>query len=168
MCLLLSSHIPELDSGVPTARVNLIRALKTKFSGEDFVGMSALFTFDYLDRLQSFLVVDFDLRQKTSNSKSLEVICIVNTLVLIQRIKYNFLAFVIHLCVPSHQTSITHRTKKHLISLEFTLCRPPSEPSNRKASFSILFCNCVRVKLINSIAEHATENLNFPVLKRSC
>lgn len=87
MSLLLGSHIPELDSGVPTARVNLIRALETKFSGEDFVGMSAMFTFDYLDWLQSFLVVNFDLRQKTSNSKSLEVTRIVDTLVLIQRIK---------------------------------------------------------------------------------
>ena len=87
MGLLLSSYIPEFDCRVPTARVNLIRTLQTKLSREDFVGMSTMFPLDYLNWLKSFLVVYFNLRQKTGDGKSLKVIRIVDTLVLIQGVK---------------------------------------------------------------------------------
>ena len=83
MGLLLSSHIPKLDSRVPTARVNLIRALLAKLGREYFVSMSTVFGLNYLNWLQSFFVVYFDLGQKTSDSESLEVVRIVDTLVLI-------------------------------------------------------------------------------------
>ena len=72
---MIRSDVPEAHLAVPATRVNHVRSLWVELAGEDLVAMSRLQdpVADLLNLSHSYLVIDFDVGFRTSDTEATKV-----------------------------------------------------------------------------------------------
>lgn len=153
---LASTRVPKLDRLVPRSRVDQIRVERIEFDRKDlvFVGIWFCSASDHLDLLKRLVIVNFNLRKHTGDSDAFAISRVVTALILVLRVKENFLIGIIHTGSPSQDRSIAQTSDHALAILIVQVVEgPPSESSDGERGSLFLLCCGVGVKLVEHVVE---------------